>query len=118
MTSPSRFGAYFRKLRTDGGWGLRRFCAENGFDAGNISKLERGKAQVPKREVLTRCAQALGILEGSVGWIEFFDLAAAESGRIPDDILSEEQLAQNLPLVFRLLRGQQLNDLAELVRQA
>ena len=123
MTSPSRFGAYFRKMRMDSNRGLRAFCAENGFDAGNISKLERGRVQIPGRDPLIRYAQALGIEEGSAVWVEFLDLAAAEAGRIPEDILSDEELAGKLPLVFRTLRGEPISEdtlkaLAERIRRA
>jgi transcriptional regulator with XRE-family HTH domain len=38
----STFGSFFRELRIKRGWTLRRFCEVNGYDAENISRLERG----------------------------------------------------------------------------
>ncbi len=38
------------------------------------------------------------------------DLAAAEQGRIPNDILDDEELVAKLPALFRTLRGQPVSD--------
>ena len=51
---------------------------------------------------------------------QFFDLAAAEKGRIPEDLQTEEVL-DKLPILFRTLRGQKvpddkLDELVDLVR--
>jgi len=55
-------------------------------------------------------------------WYNFFDYAAASTGRIPPDVMSDEELVKRLPVVFRTLRGQKLpieklGDLAELIRR-
>ena len=118
------FGEYFKDLRIKRGMTLRRFCEVFGFDPGNISKLERGRLSPPQsREKLAEYATALGIEEGSSEWFEFYDRAAACSGQIPKDILSDEELVGKLPLIFRTLRGEklseeQLRDLAETIRRA
>lgn len=73
--------------------------------------------------MLEEYARPLQIAEGSNQWYQFFDLAAIEKGRVPLDILREEELVERLPVVFRTLRGQKvsaerLNDLAEQIRRA
>ena len=126
MASPgslTEFGAFFKQLRQQRSLTLRRFCAENGLDPGNISKLERGKASPPRHEILEKYAGCLGIKEDGSDWIQFFDLAAACSGKIPPDLMSDEELVSKLPLVFRTLRGEkvsedQLEKLVESVRRA
>jgi len=116
------FGQFFKKKRIELGMTLRQFCLQNNLDPGNISKIERGIFPPPTNaEKLGQYAKFLNIKEGSNDWFEFFDLAHASSGRIPEEILSNKDLVSKLPLVFRTLRGQkltrgQLNKLAEKLR--
>jgi transcriptional regulator with XRE-family HTH domain len=118
------FGEYFRELRARMDLPLRQFCIANGYDAGNISKLERGLLVPPTSEAKLRgYASALKIKEGSEEWITFFDLAAVSRREIPGDIMADEQLVSRLPLVFRTLRGQKveekdLDTLVEKIRKA
>jgi transcriptional regulator with XRE-family HTH domain len=113
------FGEFFKKKRIEIGKTLRQFCIENNLDPGNISKLERGILPPPvTEEKLEHYARCLKIKKGSDDWYEFFDLAHASTGRIPEEILSNKNLLSKLPLVFRTLRGQkltkeQLNKLAK-----
>lgn len=117
------FGEFFKKKRMELSKTLRQFCLENSLDPGNISKLERGILPPPQtEEKLKHYARCLKIKKGSDDWYEFFDLAHASSGRIPEEILSDEQLLSKLPMVFRTLRGQkltreQLNRLAEEIKK-
>ena len=121
--SSNIFGQFFKKKRIELRVTLRQFCSENNFDPGNISKMERGLLPPPTNaEKLGQYAKSLNIKEGSNDWYEFFDLAHASSGRIPDEILSNKDLVSKLPLVFRTLRGQkltkdQLNELVEKLRE-
>lgn len=118
------FGAFFRECRVRQGVTLRAFCRKHGLDAANISRLERGQVQPPtSREKLEEYAEALGLERESDEWTEFLDLAAVSSGRLPEDILSDEELLPKLPLVFRTLRGdkvtrEELDALIERVRKA
>lgn len=118
----SVFGEFFKEMRLKTGMSLRQFCIEHGLDAGNISRIERGVAAPPQsREKLEEYAGYLGIEEDSDDWYNFFDYAAAAAGRIPQDVMSDEELVKKLPVVFRTLRGQklsaeQLRELAESIR--
>ena len=58
------------------------------------------------REILSRYATALDVKEGSDEWYLFFDLAAADRGIIPQDIMDDDELVRELPAFFRTLRGQ------------
>jgi len=49
---------------------------------------------------------ALGLKDGSDKWYLFFDLAAADRGIIPRDIMDDKALVKELPAFFRTLRGQ------------
>lgn len=100
------FGAYFKQHRIATGQTLRAFCMRNGLDPGNMSKLERGLLAPPEtEEKLAEYARALRLKQGSADWFEFFDLAAAERGRLPADILADEQVLSKLPVLFRTLRA-------------
>ncbi len=118
------FGAFFRECRTKQGLTLRAFCRKHGLDAANISRLERGQVPPPtSRDKLEEYAAALGLERGSDDWFEFFDRAAASSGRVPADLMDDKALVAKLPLVFRTLRGarvtqEQLEDLIERLRKA
>ena len=111
------FGALFKERRMALGLTLREFCKKNGLDPGNLSRLERGLSPPPQGERLATYAEMLELKEGSDAWYEFFDLAAAEQGKIPEDLRTEEVL-EKLPILFRTLRGQRVPDdkLDDLVR--
>jgi transcriptional regulator with XRE-family HTH domain len=103
------FGDFFKKKRLRTGKTLRQFCLENRLDPGNISKIERGILSPPQsREKLAHYARSLGIVEGSDEWLEFFDIARTDAGRIPDELLADRNIAAKLPLVFRTIKGQKL----------
>jgi len=50
----------------------------------------------------------LGIVEGNDEWLEFFDIARTDIGRIPEDLLADKNIVAKLPLVFRTIKGQKL----------
>lgn len=120
----SSFGGFFKAMRAKRGLSLREFCLDNRLDPGNISRLERGQMQPPEsRDKLEQYAAALKIGKGTDDWYNFFDLAAAERGKIPDDMLSNETVVEQLPVLFRTLRGQRvdpklLDELVEKIRKA
>jgi transcriptional regulator with XRE-family HTH domain len=124
MMQPNTFSKLMRRLRTERGQTLREFCLQHGFDPGNYSRLERGYYPPPEsHEVLEKYALALGLTPGSDAWMEFFDVAAAERGRIPDDLMSDAELVEKLPVLFRTMRGaplssEQLDQLVEKVRRS
>jgi transcriptional regulator with XRE-family HTH domain len=98
-----RFGGFVRARRAELALPLRIFCQEHGFDPSNWSKLERGRLAPPQGQTLEKYAKALKLKKGSTEWFEFFDLASAETGRIPPD-LAEGEVAGKLPILFRTLR--------------
>jgi hypothetical protein len=72
----------------------------------------------PVRATLKRLAVALELEDGIPEWHEFLDLAAAEAGRIPEDLLSDEEIIALLPAVFRTFRSERAGDdrLEELIQ--
>ena len=114
------FGYFFKKIRISLAITLRQFCNKNGLDPGNISKLERGVLPPPQnREKLKEYALLLNIKEGSDDWYTFFDLAAVETGKIPTELMSNENIVDQLPILFRTLRGQKVPEekLDELIKK-
>jgi len=101
----TNFGDFFSAKRKALRKTLREFCRENGFDPGNLSKLERGILSPPQgKEKRLQYALALGIKEGSDDWLEFCDLATISAGKIPADIVSDEEMLAAVPLLFRSIR--------------
>ena len=85
---------------------LREFCRRNGFDPGNVSRLERGLMPPPQtRQLLESYAKALKLESGTLAWDRFFELASTEAGRIPADVLENERDSHKLPVLFRQLRA-------------
>ena len=112
------FGTYFKQKRINLGLTLREFCRINGFDPGNISKIERGLLPPPQsKEKRLEYANALKIKEGTDDWLEFSDLAITSAGKIPTDMVSNNELMNALPILFRSVRRKDLDekDLKELV---
>jgi len=118
------FGDFVKNRRKELRLTLRSFCLEAGFDPGNFSKVERGILTPPKdRETLEKWAKILEIAEEPEKFREFLDLAAIGQGRIPEDVISDSELAQALPLIFRTIRGDKITDeqfekLKKLVKEA
>ncbi len=101
------FGKFTKELRARQRLGLREFCLERGHDPSNWSKIEREVLQPPRDEDTLRAwARQLGLKPGSDDWLTFFEYAAVDAGRIPDQILEDEKLAAQLPVFFRTLSGQ------------
>ena len=123
MNRKGPFGEFFRQKRKERRQSLREFCRVNGFDPGNISKLERGVLAPPQGEaVRLRYAQALGIKAGTDEWLEFCDRAAAGSGMLPADLVQDEDMLKHLPILFRTIRDSKLSEdelekLIEIVRR-
>lgn len=121
--SANSFGNLLKQLRKATGATLRDFCLSNGFDPGNYSRMERGLFPPPQRsDLLDKYALALGLTRGSDGWVQFFDVAAASRGSLPEDLLSDEELLGKLPVLFRTLRGSpvpadKLDELIDRVRR-
>lgn len=111
VSRAKNFASFFKALRKEKRLTLRAFCQEAQADPGNINKMERGAIPPPQdSNILSRYAKALRIENGSDDWYLFFDLAAADRGIIPKDIMSDEELVQELPAFFRTLRGQKPNE--------
>jgi transcriptional regulator with XRE-family HTH domain len=111
MAFAKTFGKFFKQKRLEKGLTLREFCRINGFDPGNISKIERGLFPPPQsKELLLNYAAALGIEEGTEDWLIFCDLAITSAGKIPPDIVSNEEVMNALPVLFRTVRNKNLDD--------
>lgn len=112
------FGDFLRDKRLKLGKGLRAFCLENGLDASNYSKIERGIISAPSYEKTKEYAHILGIKEESSDWLDLFDLAAISKKRIPDYVFNNENFVASLPLLFRKaenLDGYSKEELLQLV---
>ena len=73
--------------------------------------------------MLDRIASALEFKQGTPDYERLMDLAATAKGRVPQDLLSDEEVAAKLPILFRTLRskplsGEQLEKLIDAIRKA
>lgn len=117
------FGEFFHKLRVANGKTLRQFCKDNGFDAGNISRIESGGYRAPQnKEKLREYANALQIPKGSADWIKFFDLAEADRMKGEFHELQDDEVIERLPVLFRTLdnkkmTSKKLDKIIELIKR-
>lgn len=94
------------------------------MDPGNASRVERGQVPPPESpEILDRIAAALQLAAGTPEYERLNDLAAAAKGRLPADLLSDSEVAERLPILFRTLRSkplskEQFDKLIESIRKA
>ncbi len=106
MSTPKTFGEFFRSRRKTLGLSQSEFCRRNGFDKGNISRLERGHVPPPQDpRLLDAYAAALKLKEGTADWERFSELAGIETGRIPADILDDPRAMRHLSEAFRTARA-------------
>lgn len=118
----TRFGALVRARRGELRLTLRAFAERAAIDPGNLSKMERGRESPPQDEaVLDRICDALE-LEGAAAR-ELKDVAQVENGRIPNDMLENEELMARMPVLLRTVNNQPLTEeqlaaLVEAIRDA
>jgi transcriptional regulator with XRE-family HTH domain len=99
------FGTFIRDLRLKKELGLREFCIKAEVDPSYWSKVEREVIAPPQsKEKLREIAKILSISKGSKDWNELKERAALGAGKLPEDLLSDKELVECLPLVFRTLR--------------
>ena len=101
----SKFGLMYRALRLQAGLGLREFCIQSELDPAYISRLERGRIKLPKREKIEELALAVGLERGTAQWTELLTQADIEAERIPKEILDDEEVIELLPAVCRSLNN-------------
>lgn len=117
------FGQFVKEERVEKGIGLREFCRRLGWDASNWSKVERGVLPPPKDErKLKEIATILGIEADSDKWETLKDASSIDSGIIPKDLLSDEEVLKALPMFFRTVRSEkptpeELEKLIERIRK-
>ena len=120
----SMFGDQLRKRRKELRLGLREFALRAGMDPGNLSKIERGRLTAPQSdEVLERICLALEYELESDGAQALTDLAAAETGRIPPEILGDQEVMARMPVLLRTVHNKQLSPeeldrLIEMIKEA
>lgn len=96
------FGEFFKGLRLDNKMTLRGFCSKNGFDPSNVSKIERGIWPPPEAdEDRMKYAKALALKKGTSNWDRFMDLAVAGTRTFKVRNVTDEEVLQKLPVLFR-----------------
>jgi len=106
---PSHVGELLKRLRLKAGFGLRSFAELVEMKPSNLSAIEHGRRGLPNdSDKLREIADALGLVEKSDEWKEFFD-AARSPGTLPADIghLADRKL---VPALLRTIDNQNLSD--------
>lgn len=94
------FGALVRRRRGEMRISLRGCARKAAMDPGNLSKIERGLERPPQDEaVLDRICAALVL--GATEARHLKDIALLDNGRIPSDILENDDLMASIPALLR-----------------
>jgi len=105
------FGEFLKSRRAERRVTLRAFSEAVGMDPANYSKIERGVLAPPKEAArLEPFRRALDISADSEDHREMMRLAALGRGEIPAAVLSNEAVAAKLPLLFRTLEGNPVDE--------
>ena len=105
------FGDFIKARRIAKRVTLRAFSESLGYDPANYSRMERGQLLPPaSHEKLVGIARELGILQASQEFREMVRLAALGRGEIPPAILSDQSVVSRLPVLFRTLEGDQIDE--------
>ena len=124
MMAAKMFGELFKELRLKNGYTLREYCRNFNLDPANISRLERGKISPPNNEgKLVEFALSLGLVRESEDWRNFISVALVSAGRIPNEIMSDQEALKHVPIFLRTLKGEklteeQLDSLLEIIKKA
>lgn len=102
-----KFSSLVKKWRLKSGIGLRRFAELVEMFPSNWAAIEAGRRPLPS-ERARDVADALGLVEDSPEWDEFFD-AAKEPGDFPADVghLAKRRL---IPALLRTIDNRNLSD--------
>jgi transcriptional regulator with XRE-family HTH domain len=120
----STFGEMLKARRKELRLGLREFALRADMDPGNLSKIERAKLGAPQGEdVLNRICLALEMDLGSQEAQALRDKALVEAGRIPSEVMEDEEVLERLPVLLRTVRNkkldsEQLDRLIEMIKEA
>ena len=107
------FGALVRERRQQLEMTLRELSEKSGIDPANLSRMQRNRLAAPQNEaVLYRLAAALEFDEDE-RW-ELIDAAYAANGVIPPDLVENQRVMEQLPLLYRALRTNSMPDLQQL----
>ena len=119
----SIFGDYVKERRLDLEIGLREFAARIGVEASNYSKIERGLKTAPTGDRLLPYVSALELEVGGSEHRLLEDMAHVANGEIPTRLLTDERLAEKLPLLFNGMASgafsdEQIDEILATVREA
>ena len=105
------FGEFLKRKRLERRMTLRAFCEGAGVDPANYSKLERGILSPPQDpQKLAVYERALGIPSKGEESRELRRLAALDRGELPPAVLADKELVGKLPVLFRRLEGDPIDD--------
>lgn len=106
----STFGRLIRLRRGELEMRLGELARRADLDAGNLSRIENGRVPPPQNEaVLSRIFMALDLEADGPTAKHLRDVAAIENGRIPHDIVADEQIMAQMPLLLRSVAKHRLN---------
>jgi len=105
------FGDFIKSRRIAKRITLRAFSEAVGYDPANYSRMERAQLMPPVGlERLKVFARELGIDIESQEFREMVRLASLGRGEIPPGILSDADVLAKLPVLFRTLEGDRVDE--------
>lgn len=117
------FGQLVARRRAELRLTLRECAVRADIDAGDLSKMERGKVSPPQSSAVVERLVAALELSGTTDGQAMLDTAALENGRLPVDLAGNPAVVSALPLLLRTFDNRQLDEqrmqrLLEKIREA
>ena len=107
----ARFGECLKEIRLEAGFGLRSFSQAISMDAGNLSRLERGKHRPPKGGVFYEdVAHVLNLNAKDQRIQRLRDLAMEERlSEVSTEVSSYAREVELVPLLLRTISDKKLS---------
>ena len=96
----SGFGEFVRKKRLLRKLPFSEFCLRLDVDPVLWSRIERGRAPTPPKDVVSRIALAHDLRPEEPEWVELLELAQRDAQIVPS-ALSDAELEAHLPVLLR-----------------
>lgn len=100
MATYTTLGEFLMEKRAERRLSRRGFAQSVGLDPAYYARIERGIIEPPREGVLNRIAEGLEIQQWTPEWEEMLRLAEVGRGKIPSELMNDEQIAGLLPAFF------------------
>lgn len=105
----TNFGQTIEEIRKSSSITLKQLSRDIGFDPSYISRIERGKKK-PSDKFVDAFTSYFAIETGTETYKKIKDSASIARAEIPDYVMSEKDIVDRLPMLFRTITGSKIEE--------